>query len=179
MGNVLATQPGSAIRTPGCTRPTRAKRFVTTNPANGAPIGEVPYADGRDVDAAVRAARAAAAEWSRVPIRERARCLELMAEAISRDAEALAVLDTYDSGNVIRGMRSDVQWTIDAIRYFANLIPELKGETFSQAPGHVNFTRRQPRALACSMSQSLWPTSLVTCPPKEVPCREMGRKPCS
>jgi betaine-aldehyde dehydrogenase len=41
-------------------------------------------------------------------------------------------------------MRGDMMWTADSLRYFAGMITEIKGETFSQGPRHMNFTRRQP-----------------------------------
>ena len=41
-------------------------------------------------------------------------------------------------------MRGDMFWTADSLRYFAGLITEIKGETSSQGPRHLNFTRRQP-----------------------------------
>ena len=50
--------------------------FETINPSTGECLGEVPLAGEADVDRAVRAARAAFAEWSRVPVAERARALE-------------------------------------------------------------------------------------------------------
>ncbi|HVT54857.1 MAG TPA: aldehyde dehydrogenase family protein, partial [Xanthobacteraceae bacterium] len=35
-------------------------------------------------------------------------------------------------------------WTADSLRFFAGMVTEIKGETFSQGPRHLNFTRRQP-----------------------------------
>jgi betaine-aldehyde dehydrogenase len=49
-----------------------------------------------------------------------------------------------DSGNAITGMRGDMTWTADSLRFFAGMVTEIKGETFSQGPRHLNFTRRQP-----------------------------------
>jgi betaine-aldehyde dehydrogenase len=104
----------------------------------------VPSAGESDVDLAVKAAKAAFREWSRVPIKERARCLVLLAERIEQHADELALLDTVDSGNAIVGMRGDVVWTAEWLRYCAGLVTEIKGETFSQGERHLNLTRRQP-----------------------------------
>ena len=49
-----------------------------------------------------------------------------------------------DSGNAIVGMRGDMIWTADWLRYCAGLVTEIKGETFSQGERHLNLTRRQP-----------------------------------
>lgn len=120
------------------------RTFDSINPSTSEMLSEVPYAGGTDVDHAVKAARRAFGEWSRVPIKERARCLEILADRIEEHADELASIDAYDGGNAIAGMRGDVQWTVESLRYFAGLITEIKGETFSQGPGHLNFTRRQP-----------------------------------
>lgn len=107
-------------------------------------LADVPAADEADVDAAVQAAKVAFKEWSRVPIKERARCLELLADRIEDNADELALFDAVDSGNAIVGMRGDMIWTAEWLRYCAGLITEVKGETFSQGARHLNLTRRQP-----------------------------------
>ena len=78
-----------------------------------------------------------------MPIRERARCLELLAGRILEHQESLALIDAVDSGNTLAGMRGDMVWAAQSLEYFAGLITEIKGETFSQGPRHLNFTRRQ------------------------------------
>jgi betaine-aldehyde dehydrogenase len=124
--------------------PAGDKSFVSINPSNMDTLGDVPAASEADVDRAVTAARDAFREWSRVPIKERARCLVLLAERIEKHADELALMDAVDSGNAIVGMRGDMTWTADSLRYFAGLITEIKGETSSQGPRHINLTRRQP-----------------------------------
>jgi betaine-aldehyde dehydrogenase len=118
--------------------------FVSINPSNMEKLATVPSAGDADVDRAVQAAKAAFKEWSRVPIKERARCLERLADRIEENADALALIDAVDSGNAIVGMRGDMIWTADWLRYCAGLVTEIKGETFSQGDRHLNLTRRQP-----------------------------------
>jgi betaine-aldehyde dehydrogenase len=107
-------------------------------------LADVPTAGEADVDAAAKAAKAAFNDWSRVLIKERARCLQLLAGLIEENADELALLDAVDSGNAIVGMRDDMIWTADWLRYCAALVTEIKGETFSQGSRHLNLTRRQP-----------------------------------
>jgi len=124
--------------------PAEDKSFVTINPSNMEKLADVPFATEADVDRTVKAAKAGFKEWSRVSIKERARCLVLLAERIEKHADELALMDAVDSGNAITGMRGDMTWTADSLRFFAGMITEIKGETFSQGPRHLNFTRRQP-----------------------------------
>jgi len=120
------------------------KTFETINPSNRDSLGEVPLADEDDVGRAVLAAKAAFADWSRMPIKERAGYLEALAARLSDCREDLGLMDCVDGGNALSGMIADVDLTVESIRYFAGLIREIKGETFSERPGHLNFTRRQP-----------------------------------
>jgi betaine-aldehyde dehydrogenase len=124
--------------------PAGAHTFVSINPSNMEKLADVPSAGDADVHAAVSAAKTAFQEWSRMPIKERARCLELLADRIEKTADELALLDAVDSGNAIVGMHGDMIWTADWLRYCAGLVTEIKGETFSQGGRHLNLTRRQP-----------------------------------
>lgn len=124
--------------------PAGAHTFVSINPSNMEKLADVPSAGDADVHAAVSAAKTAFQEWSRMPIKERARCLELLADRIEKNADELALLDAVDSGNAIVGMHGDMIWTADWLRYCAALVTEIKGETFSQGGRHLNLTRRQP-----------------------------------
>jgi len=119
-------------------------RFATVNPSNGEHLADVPLATAADVDRAVAAAELGFREWSRVSLKERALCLELLARRIEEKAEDLALLDSVDAGNALSGMRGDMDWTTDTLRYFAGLVTEIKGESSSHGPNHLNFTRRQP-----------------------------------
>jgi betaine-aldehyde dehydrogenase len=128
------------------------KTFASISPSTGRPLAEVPYANEADVDAAVRAAAEGFREWRRVPIRERAKCLEQFAKRIRDSAKELALIDAVDAGNAVKGMEGDMHWTADSLEYFAGLITEIKGETSSQGPRHVNMTRRQPYGVVAKLN---------------------------
>src|SRR6516164_2661214 len=132
--------------------PLEGKDFTSINPSNMEKLAAIPEAGAADVDAAVAAAKAAFSEWSRVPIKERARCLELLADRIEGNADELALFDAVDSGNAIVGMHGDMIWTADWLRYCAGLVTEIKGETFSQGGRHLNLTRRQPFGVVAKIS---------------------------
>ena len=61
-------------------------------------------------------------------------------------------MDCVDSGNALAGMTGDVDWTVDTFRFFAGLVSEIKGETSSQGPCHMNFTRRQPYGVVAKIN---------------------------
>jgi len=127
-------------------------RFESINPSTGTHLGEVPLADESDVDRAVAAAKAAFHDWSRIPIKERASLLEGLADAWRSCRDELGMMDCVDSGNALVGMKGDVDWSADTMDYFAGLIREIKGESFSEQPGHLNFTRRQPYGVVAKIN---------------------------
>ena len=128
-------------------------RLTSINPSTGETLGEVPLAGETDVDRAVRAARRAfESDWGRMPIRERAGHLERLADRIHEHRDELGLMDCVDSGNALAGMTGDVDWTVDTLRYFAGLVTEIKGETSSQGPRHMNFTRRQPYGVVAKIN---------------------------
>jgi betaine-aldehyde dehydrogenase len=131
---------------------TSGRSFASINPSTGTKLGEVPYADAKDVDLAVQAAAKGFEEWSKVGIKERAKCLEAWAKRVREQAKRLALIDAVDSGNAVKGMEGDMHWTADSLDYFAGLITEVKGTTSSYGPRHMNFTRRQPYGVVAKLN---------------------------
>ncbi|AEA80652.1 aldehyde dehydrogenase [Candidatus Pelagibacter sp. IMCC9063] len=75
---------------------------------------------------------------------QRVDALLKLCSRIEERAEEFALIDSYDAGNALTGMRKDVTMSIENIKYFCGLVREVKGETFSMEPKHLNFTRYQP-----------------------------------
>lgn len=133
--------------------PSNANQEISSiNPATGVELGRVPIATAADVDQAVTAASAAAVEWGRVPAKERAGLLNALANRLSDHREELGLMDCLDGGNTLSGMIADVDWTVDSFHYFAGLIGELKGETFSRQQNHLNLTWRQPYGVVAKIN---------------------------
>jgi betaine-aldehyde dehydrogenase len=132
--------------------PAEGGSFASINPSTMETLADIPAATDRDVDAAVQAAKTAFADWSRMPIKERAGCLVRLAARIEQAADPLSLIDAVDSGNAITGMRGDMIWTAEWLRYCAGLVTEIKGETFSQGPRHLNLTRRQPYGVVAKIN---------------------------
>jgi aldehyde dehydrogenase (NAD+) len=99
------------------TKPKSGRYFATTNPATEAVLGEVAYADARDVDAAVQAATKAFPAWRRLSGDERARYLYRVARILLERAREFAVLETLDNGKPIKETR-DVDVPLAAQHFF-------------------------------------------------------------
>ncbi|HUG35463.1 MAG TPA: aldehyde dehydrogenase family protein, partial [Candidatus Limnocylindrales bacterium] len=79
--------------------------FETSSPATAEPIARVRQGTADDVDAAVRAARAAQAEWWAAGPHARARWLYALARGVQKRARLFAVLESLDNGKPIRESR--------------------------------------------------------------------------
>lgn len=79
--------------------------FAVMNPATGATIAQVTQGSAGDVDAAVKAARAAQPKWAALSGHGRARWLYALARRIQQHARFLAVLESIDNGKPIREAR--------------------------------------------------------------------------
>ncbi|MEZ4379883.1 MAG: aldehyde dehydrogenase family protein [Nannocystaceae bacterium] len=85
--------------------PHGGERFPSVNPGDATQIAEIAQGDAADVDAAVRAARAALPAWSALPGHARARYLYAIARQIQKHARFFSVLETLDNGKPIRESR--------------------------------------------------------------------------
>jgi len=71
------------------------------NPAKGEKIAQVPYGTKEDVDAAVKAAKAAFPEWRATPPLSRARYLFRLKDAFEENFEEIAEVLTTEHGKAI------------------------------------------------------------------------------
>ncbi|HUI75479.1 MAG TPA: aldehyde dehydrogenase family protein [Candidatus Acidoferrum sp.] len=85
--------------------PIAGKYFETNDPSTGEKIADVAQGSAADIDAAVKAARAALPEWQALRPFDRARCLYALARQVQKHSRRLAVLETLDNGKPIRESR--------------------------------------------------------------------------
>jgi aldehyde dehydrogenase (NAD+) len=85
--------------------PAAGARFDTANPATGTVIASIAQGDAADIDAAVRAARAALDGWRALGSHGRARWLHAIARELQKHSRFFAVLESLDNGKPIRESR--------------------------------------------------------------------------
>jgi aminomuconate-semialdehyde/2-hydroxymuconate-6-semialdehyde dehydrogenase len=119
--------------------------FDDINPATADVIARIPASDERDVDAAVRAARAAFPAWSRTPAAERSSLLLKLADLIERDLEDLAKTESIDSGKTVTlAKRLDIPRAVANFRFFATAILHQASQAHMTDAAALNYTLRQP-----------------------------------
>jgi betaine-aldehyde dehydrogenase len=99
------------------------------NPSDASVITEVDVATDGQVQAAIAAARRAFddTDWPRTPTADRAALLDRVAGFIDRDLEAMANLETLDTGKAMRESRWDMADIARVFRYYADLADKEAG----------------------------------------------------
>jgi acyl-CoA reductase-like NAD-dependent aldehyde dehydrogenase len=116
----------------------------SVNPANEELIGKVPLGAAADVHRAVAAAESAAPAWDAAGVKERARHLRNLGQALTARAKEILAVEVADTGNTITKLSGDVAAAVEALEHFAGLGLEIKGETIPASPQNLHLTIRQP-----------------------------------
>jgi betaine-aldehyde dehydrogenase len=124
--------------------PRGARTVDQINPGTGESLGPAADCGPEDIDAAVKAAKAAFKEWRRVPPLERARMLKEIARVLREYAGELAMIDAADCGNPVTEMMGDANVAAAQIEFFAGLVTEMKGTSIPMGPDRLNFSVREP-----------------------------------
>jgi len=85
--------------------PVEGEYFGTVDPSNGEQLASIAQGSADDINAAVRAARAASTPWRALSPHVRARYLYALARLVQKHSRLLAVLETMDNGKPIRESR--------------------------------------------------------------------------
>src|SRR5256714_1590689 len=85
--------------------PAEGQYFETNDPSTGEALAKVAQGSAADIDAAVKAARAALPAWQALTPHARARYLYALARTVQKHSRRLAVLETMDNGKPIRESR--------------------------------------------------------------------------
>src|ERR1035438_996362 len=122
------------------------RRYETIDPFLGSAWATAADGDAADVDLAVLAARRAlSGRWGKLTGFGRARLMRRLGDLIARDADALAEIETRDTGKLLREMRGHLAGIPDWFSYFAGLADKLQGSTIpSDKPNFLVYTRREP-----------------------------------
>ncbi len=97
-------------------------------PATGEPFTEVPLSTPEDIELALDASHVARDAWGEASTTERARVLNLIADAIDEHRELLAVAESWENGKPVREtLAADIPLAADHFRYFAGAIRSEEG----------------------------------------------------
>src|ERR1035437_3063873 len=125
--------------------PTHGKYRVDLSPATAGPITEVAEATPEDVELALDAAHAAKDAWGEASATERAAVLNAIADVIEKNAEMLAVAESWENGKPVREtLAADIPLAVDHFRYFAGATRSLEGRSTEIDKDTVAYHFREP-----------------------------------
>jgi aldehyde dehydrogenase (NAD+) len=117
------------------------------DPSDGQVFAYLARGNAADVDAAVRAARAAYdggdGPWGRFTAVERGRLMLKLAQAIADNAGELALLECRDTGKPMKQARADATAFARYFEYYAGACDKLHGETLPYQRGYTVLTLRE------------------------------------
>lgn len=123
------------------------KTMPVVDPRTEEVILHVAEGDKADVNAAVKAARAAFdhGPWPKMSAKERGRIMYRWADLMEAHAEELAQLETLDNGKPIFFSRvADIPLSYDHIRYYAGWADKIQGKTIPVDGPYWAYTLHEP-----------------------------------
>lgn len=119
-------------------------------------------AGAAEVEAAVVAARAAQPPWAALAGAERARILRRAAELLRARNDALANLETRDTGKPVQETRVvDVISGAECLEYFAALAQSASGEHIDLGPAAFGYTRREAIGITAGIGAWNYPLQIA------------------
>jgi malonate-semialdehyde dehydrogenase (acetylating)/methylmalonate-semialdehyde dehydrogenase len=116
-----------------------------TNPATGELLARVPLCGSSELDAAVRAARAALPRWRAVSVIERARRLFALRELLVARREELARSVTEEMGKTLADARAEVDRAIEMVECACAVPSTMQGRILEDVAQNIDVeTVRQP-----------------------------------
>lgn len=143
--------------------PLNGKFIDNINPATGEVVGQIPDSNEKDVVAAVHAAQNAFPAWSVLPVEQRFKILNRIAELIDENLDILALAETNDNGKPLwLAKEVDIPRASANFRFFATGIMHFATESHNMEDKAVNYTLRQPIGIVGCISPWNLPLYLFT-----------------
>jgi malonate-semialdehyde dehydrogenase (acetylating)/methylmalonate-semialdehyde dehydrogenase len=115
------------------------------NPATGEPLGRSGAGGGAEVDAAVRAAKAAFASWRAVPVGDRIQYLFKLKALLDTHIDELARLITIENGKTLAESKAEIKRGIENVEVACGMPVLMQGYSLEDiAPGIDELMVRQP-----------------------------------
>ncbi|MFC5385318.1 betaine-aldehyde dehydrogenase [Aquamicrobium segne] len=150
----------------------RGAEIAVIYPATGERIATLHAATPNIIELAIESAREAQVEWAHLKPVERGRILRRAADLLRERNEALARLETLNTGKAIQEtLVADAPSAADCLEYFAGAIASFNGEHIDLG-GSFAYTRRE--ALGVCVGIGAWNYPIQIAGWKSAPALAMG-----
>lgn len=131
--------------------PSSARTLPVISPVDGNPLSTVPMSTGKDLDDAVKAAKAAFQSWSRTPIKERVQVFFRYKFLLEKHLDELAALCSEENGKTYNESVAEIEKCIE-LTEFATSLPQLvTGEVLEVSKGVECRTEHVPLGVVASI----------------------------
>ncbi|KAI1395427.1 aldehyde dehydrogenase [Hypoxylon fuscum] len=154
---------------------TSSGHFESIDPSNGNSICKIYTSSTESIDAAISSAEKAFPSWSSTPPIERARILQKAVALLRQHNDALARIETFDTGKPYSETSVvDIVTGADVLEYFANLVASggLNGESFRLRPSATVYTAKEPLGVCAAIGAWNYPIQIALW--KSAPCLAAG-----
>ena len=115
------------------------------NPSYDRKAGEIARSGKEDVDAAVKAARAAfEGMWGKTSAEDRGRLLYKAAQVLLENVDELAELESKDTGKPLKQAKTDATLIARYFEFYAGAADKFHGDTIPFKDGYTVYTQRVP-----------------------------------
>lgn len=123
------------------------------DPASGEVFAKLPDSDEKDLAAAVEAAQAARADWTRSDPEQRAAILNKLADLVDEQADELAEAECQDTGKPLTLARTlDIPRVAANLRFYAGASTQFFSESHAMGRSAINYTLREPLGIVGCIS---------------------------
>ncbi|MGI4982027.1 MAG: aldehyde dehydrogenase family protein, partial [Janthinobacterium lividum] len=141
---------------------TSGETFDTLDPATGETLATVQQASPADIDAAVASASQGQRAWSAMTAMQRSRILRRAVDLLHQRSDALALLETRDTGKPITDIRNvDIVTGAEVIEYYAGLATAIEGRQIPLRAGSFVYTRREPYGVCAGIGAWNYPLQIA------------------
>ena len=150
------------------------KTFKTLNPETNEPWAEVPEANEKDIDKAVKAAQKAfEGSWPSLFPRERASFLRAIANELRENAELLGKVETIDTGKLFKETKNQAKYIAEYYDYYAGLADKVEGTVLPIDKNNMQvITTRVPIGVVAAIIP--WNSQMLLTAVKLAPALAMG-----
>ncbi|GAP84773.1 putative betaine-aldehyde dehydrogenase [Rosellinia necatrix] len=149
--------------------------FETVDPSTGETLCKIHTSSYESIDAAIESAQAAFPAWSATSPVERARILHRAVALLRQHNDALARVETHDTGKPFSETSTvDIVTGADVLEYFASLVASggLNGESFRLRPSAMVYTSKEPLGVCAGIGAWNYPIQIALW--KSAPCLAAG-----
>ena len=150
------------------TQGTTGKSWINRSPLDNSVIGNVPEGGKAEIDAAVRAAKAALhGPWGKMTVAERTDLLGAVADEINRRFDDFLAAECLDTGKPMSlASHIDIPRGAANFKMFADTVKGISTETFTMptpdGKGALNYALRRPKGVIAVISPWNLPLLLMT-----------------